>query len=519
MGPLLPLLGLAAIAALAMGGSKDAPAPGTPGAGPVPPGGVKPIPPGGPVPGNLWDANLSAAEVAAIQTALASEHDPNKLDAMAKTMLPDHPIAAAALSSQAISLRLQQFVPAPIAPHDLPQVTPSLPPPAPMPLPPMPLPPIPPQFIPAPPAPAVIPASVLTNGTPAIVTTHETGIAGRLNVRSGPGTSFPAVGTFEHGESVTVTGPPIAGFCPVTNGHVTGFASAEYLSSLSGAPMGAAPASPFVTPAIAPSGPALSTATITTHDTGVAGRLNVRATPNGTIIGQVDHGATVVLTGPVTSGFYPISGHDPNGAPISGFASAQYVSPNPMPSSVSAGFVPSASANEGDLFQVATQRGDLGLRAAPNAQAPYIAKAARGAQFAAAGAAQNGFIPLRDDGGKTAWAFLGSLRKIGTPVTAGAATDDVGAGPSLPFAELHESALELKIKLATHSCRSYNEPLVKRFQAAAKASRLYAGNVDGWYGPTTRDALAALLGEAPPECFAERGGPKNAQEYWSPMGV
>lgn len=555
MTPLIPLLGLAAIAAFALGGKKDEAS-----AGPQAPGGHPGVP-GGPIPGNLWDANLTPAEVLAIQNALTHETSADALDRMAQLAIQNgHPMAAAALSARAMQLRLAAFIPGmPQAQPPLNQPAPHLPAPEnPQPLPPLVIPPIPniPFPLPVPVAPA---SNQQPAGTLAIVTTHDTGAAGRLLVRSSPQvlnagdgtTPLNQVGKFAHGAQVLITGPITNGFAPVAGvgekttgdfgpqGQIAGFANASFLQ-----PMGGAPA-PIPSPAQNPLGgllgqlgnlgglvqpagfpggtaPVLSTATVTTAQAGDAGRLAVRATPGGTQIGQVGHGATVILTGPITAGFYPISGKDVNtGLPIAGFAGAAFITPNPMPSSVSAGFVPSANAIEGDLFQVATQNGDLGLRAAPNAQAPYIARAPRGAQFASAGQAQNGFVPLRDDGGKLAWAFLGSLRKIGTPITAGmtAPKDDVGAGPSLPFAELHESALGLKVALSTHGCRSYNEPIVKRFQAAAKASKLYGGDVDGWYGPTTKDALGRLLGGSPPECFAEKGGPKNAQEYWSPMGV
>lgn len=504
--PILLLLGLAAVVlAVVVGGSSNASAnapqqlpPGQPGGNPLPPGAL-----GGKAPlQNFWDPGLSQVQVVAITTALNTETDPNKLDAFAKSLLPEFPIAAAALSSRAIALRLAQgALPIPGLP-----ITP---------------PPLPNFPIPTPPGatPAVFPVPNVA-GTPAIVTTQETGPNGRLNVRLTPDSTSSAniIGFYEHGANISVMGPSINGFVPTTDGSTSGFASSQFITPVA-ALGGAAPGSPLVVPASA--GPTLvgTPATITTNDTGPSGNLNVRVAPNGTIIGQVAHGATVLITGPASSGFFPITGHGVNGLPISGFASTQFVTPGAQ--SVSAGFDGAGAS----LLRVVTNgRGPLGLRVAPNSKAQFCAQAPEGATFRAAGPSVNGFVPLRDDAGRTAWAmaaYLAAVPSSTSSSSAGAApSDDVSAGPSLPFAELHAAALELKTALGVNGCRSYNEPKVKRFQRAAKASGLYSGLPDGWYGVDTQAALSKIVGKPAPACFPEpTGGPSNPQEYWSPMGV
>lgn len=93
-------------------------------------------------------------------------------------------------------------------------------------------------------------------------------------------------------------------------------------------------------------------------------------------------------------------------------------------------------------------------------------------------------------------------------------------GAATPWADLHSSAMALDTALKTRGCRSYNEPLVKNFQRAAKAAKLYAGDIDGWYDTRVQGALSRVIGNAAPPCFAKpTGGPANPNEYWSPMGA
>jgi hypothetical protein len=138
MFPLLILLGVA-VAALALGGGSNG-APGAPGKN-----------------ANPWDQNLSPSEVIAVTQALSVETDPNKLDAFSQSMLPDHPLAAAALASPAMQLRLAMAgnLPAPALPPmpaaPAAYVTPASPPVSPL--------DVPPPFVPGvlPPPPADIP--------------------------------------------------------------------------------------------------------------------------------------------------------------------------------------------------------------------------------------------------------------------------------------------------------------------------------------------------------------------------
>lgn len=65
-------------------------------------------------------------------------------------------------------------------------------------------------------------------------------------------------------------------------------------------------------------------ATVSTNDSGVNGRLNVRATPSASasVLGQFEHGQRITTTGPAQNGFFPVTGPGVSGAWLTGFSSA-----------------------------------------------------------------------------------------------------------------------------------------------------------------------------------------------------
>jgi hypothetical protein len=277
------------------------------------------------------------------------------------------------------------------------------------------------------------------------------------------------------------------------------------------------------------------------------------------VVGQVAHLSAVTITGPQTAGFWPITGS--NG--VSGYASAQYITQGSAPGQPAAapqGQLASLSedgTDSGDQplmiaagysrrnvagatgvvrVKIATKTGGpLGLRGSPDPNTQFVGQAQNGATFDVIGQAVNGYAPIRDDAGHTAWASILSIAPVANAPFAPATKTAAGfagaadmpplpmpdaVGPATSFAELQAAALQLKTALATNGCRSYNEPIVKRFQRAAKASGLYDGDADGWYGTVTQAALSQIVGKPAPACFDEpTGGPSNPQSYWSPMGV
>ncbi len=209
---------------------------------------------------------------------------------------------------------------------------------------------------------------------------------------------------------MTITGPSVNGFYPVigvgTGGaNLVGFSSASFVTPDAQA---SAPGVPFVLPAgsapaaVLPTAPTGSVGRVSTADIGTAGRLNVHATASasGATIGQFEHNQSIVITGPIVAGFFPVSGAGVTGRQIAGFASAQFVTPvagtapapTPPPAAPPAAVAPQQAAPA----------------AAPNLglPAPVIVPKAAAPAAAAAAAAP---VSLDDGGAGRRRLFFGSL--------------------------------------------------------------------------------------------------------------
>jgi hypothetical protein len=151
----------------------------------------------------------------AVNTALQTETDPNKLDEFANSLPAQYATYAGILHARASLLRASPNppAPAPVPPPPAPQPSPPPPvnPPAPIPIdptpPPAPLPPAPDVPPPAPVEPAsnaVFPEP----GSIAYVTTHDTGPSGNLNLHESPALSSPIVEQWPHGGTLVIAGDP-----------------------------------------------------------------------------------------------------------------------------------------------------------------------------------------------------------------------------------------------------------------------------------------------------------------------
>ena len=125
-----------------------------------------------------------------------------------------------------------------------------------------------------------------------------------LNLRSGPSTSSSVVTVIPKGAQITLTGAQAGGFYPVTYGGSSGFASATYIT------LTAPPPPPTVNRS------AHTTANL---------NLRTAASTASSVIVVIPNGARIVVTGELTSGFYPVTF-----STASGFASGNYISFDPV---------------------------------------------------------------------------------------------------------------------------------------------------------------------------------------------
>lgn len=188
----------------------------------------------------------------------------------------------------------------------------------------------------------------------------------RLNMRSGPGTSFGVVTVLPNQAIVTITGQSQNGFRSVTWGSFSGWVSTEYLR-LSG-----------TTPP--PTIPAPETSAATTDS------VNLRTTPSlASVVKRVlPPGTRLVITGKTSNGFYPVSVSG-----TTGWLSIDYVKLD-------------AATEEPASIARTTDR--LNLRSAPNTTAAVLAVIPAGATVTVMGQQSNGFQNVRF-GTLNGWAF------------------------------------------------------------------------------------------------------------------
>lgn len=148
-----------------------------------------------------------------------------------------------------------------------------------------------------------------------VLSTQTALATARLNLRSGPGTSFAVLLVIPNGASVTITGSAQNGFYPVTYNGTSGFASASYLQ------IGGTTPTPTPTP------------TPINRMAWTTANLNLRSGPStaNSVLLVIPNGAQITVTGNLTSGFYPVRYGSTNG-----FASASYITfsgttPSPTP--------------------------------------------------------------------------------------------------------------------------------------------------------------------------------------------
>ena len=225
-------------------------------------------------------------------------------------------------------------------------------------------------------------------------------IDGRLNLRSGASLSASVLTVMPDSAAVSLTGEYANGFLGVIYNGTSGFAYSDYLST-----SGSAPA-----PESAPVSGNVTGSAIVSVDA-----LNIRSGPstgNG-VVGVMQYGATVSLTGDSSNGFVGVIY---NG--IQGWAFAEYLStgeaaapaPTPAPGSGSVA-VGDTVVNSGYVNTDA-----LNLRTGPGTGYGVVTVMYSGAGLEIMGDPQAGFYPIRYNGTK-GWAS-GDYIGIGTAAPA-----------------------------------------------------------------------------------------------------
>lgn len=231
-----------------------------------------------------------------------------------------------------------------------------------------------------------------TPSTAAVTTTS-------LNLRTGPGTSYPVMVVMPISAQVTLTGKTSNGFQSLTYSGFNGWASAAYLKV-----QGATPQNPPVQPAPSAAG------TATTTD---ALNLRAGAGTSFTVVTVMPRGASVTLTGRSANGFYQLSW---NGQ--TGWASGQYLKlrspiPGPTPPAQTPPPPPPTTQPPASPRGTAVTTDALNLRAGASTTQRVIAVMPAKSPVVLTGRSQNNFLELSYSG-KTGWAHRDYLAIDGT---------------------------------------------------------------------------------------------------------
>lgn len=164
-----------------------------------------------------------------------------------------------------------------------------------------------------PPLPAPVPIPM---GSAIVITKTDP-----LSVRSAPSTTASTVGSIPKGATTQITGNVQNGFSPVSYANLHGYAYSGYLqpTGSAGAPLPPPPPSIPVT-ALPPPNPVNegAKAIVTTQQDPLS--LRNQPSTNGSVVGSLPKGATVIVTGPMQNNFYPVAYGSAHG-----YASASYL--------------------------------------------------------------------------------------------------------------------------------------------------------------------------------------------------
>lgn len=244
-----------------------------------------------------------------------------------------------------------------------------------------------------------------------------------LNLRTGPGTSYPVMVVMPVGTQVTLTGRNSNGFQSLTYSGFSGWASASYLQVQGTTPQN---------PPVQPTPPATGTATTTDS-------LNLRAGAGTsfTVVTVMPRGASVTLTGQSANGFHQLSW---NGQ--TGWASGQYLdfgstTPAPPPPVQPAPTPPPSMQPPASPSGTAVTTDSLNLRAGPSTAERVITVMPAQSRVALTGRSQSNYLELSYNG-KTGWAHRDYLAIDGTMLasaTSAVTTTDLNmrSGPATSY--------------------------------------------------------------------------------------
>lgn len=286
-----------------------------------------------------------------------------------------------------------------------------------------------------------------------------------LNLRTGPGTSYPVMVVMPVGAQVTLTGRNSNGFQSLTYSGFSGWASASYLQVQGTTPQN---------PPVQPTPPATGTATTTDS-------LNLRAGAGTsfTVVTVMPRGASVTLTGQSANGFHQIGW---NGQ--TGWASGQYLdfgstTPTPPPPVQPDPTPPPSMQPPASPSGTAVTTDSLNLRVGPRTTERVVVVMPAQSRVVLTGRSQNNFLELSYNG-KTGWAHRDYLAIDGTtlaPSTSAVTTDSLNmrSGPATSYEVLTLMPRGAKVTLTGQTNNGFHSVSYNGFTGWAFSAYLNLG--------------------------------------------
>ncbi len=225
-------------------------------------------------------------------------------------------------------------------------------------------------------------------------------VDGRLNLRTGPGTSYGVALVMPDGAAVSLTGEVSNGFSKLTYNGTTGWAATQYLAGSSGSNSGSNSGNN------SSSGSTAVGDTVTGSAYTTAG-LNLRSGPstsNGIRL-VIPRGAKVDVMGSAQGGFTPVrySG-------TKGWASSSYLTGSAPGGSTSN---PGSNSGSTTVIETLVATANVNMRTGPGTSFQVLRVVTRGAEVGVTGSAQGGFLPVKV-GGQTGFISASYLGKPGS---------------------------------------------------------------------------------------------------------
>ena len=258
-------------------------------------------------------------------------------------------------------------------------------------------------------------ADYLTSGGGTMTPSPETGTQngptgtryadGRLNLRSGPGTSYGVVLVLPDGAAVSLTGETSNGFSKLTSNGSTGWSATQFLATSDGSSGGGDDDGG----SSGNNGSGVAVGDTVTGSATTTASLNVRSGPATSYAVRLTmpRGARVDVMGGAQSGFLPVRY---NGT--KGWASADYLStgggatqPDPAPTPVP------SPGGETVGYKVTTAA--VNMRSGPSTSNSVLTVLPPGTRVDITGSAQGGFLPAKW-AGRSGWVSAQYLAEPGS---------------------------------------------------------------------------------------------------------